>query len=166
MLRLRALVHHFRRNMATIHNSNTACCSIPPVQSSYQPKGTFKSFAGFEKVYVTGPEGTSRALIAVFDIFGFWPQTQQGADILADTLKVKVYMPDFFQPSSPFSLNDYPPNTDEQKAKYQAFFGGPAKIDKAVENVKNVGKVLKAEGSTVGVYGYCWGVYFPSPCEG
>jgi Dienelactone hydrolase family len=159
MLRLRALLHYFNRNMTTVHNSNTACCSIPPVQSSYQPKGSFKSYAGFEKVYVTGPEDTGRALIAVFDIFGFWPQTQQGADILASTLGAKIVMPDFFQPDPPFSQDDYPPNTDEKMGRLQAFFGGPAKIDRAVGNVKKVGAALKAEGKKVGVYGYCWGMW-------
>lgn len=32
----------------------------------------------------------------VFDIFGFWPQTIQGADIISSQLGVKVVMPDFF----------------------------------------------------------------------
>lgn len=167
MLRLRALFHHLSRNMATtIHNSNTACCSIPPVQSSYQSKGTFKSFADFEKVYVTGPEGTGRALIAIFDIFGFWPQTLQGADILAHTLKAKVVMPDFFYPHPPCSLEEFPPDTDEKKKRVQAFFAGPANISKTVENVKKVGEALKTEGNAVSVYGYCWGVYCSSSCKG
>jgi len=144
--------------MATIHNSNTACCSIPPVQSSYQPAGTTKAYAGFKKAYVTGPEDTGRALIGVYDIFGFYPQTQQGADILAKTLDAKVVLPDFFEPDAPFSASDYPPDTDEKKAKLQAFFGGPAKIDKAVANVKKVGETLKGDGAkNVVVYGYCWG---------
>lgn len=36
--------------MSTVHNTNTACCSIPPVKSDYTPKGSFKSYAGFNKV--------------------------------------------------------------------------------------------------------------------
>lgn len=44
-------------------------------------------------------------------------------------------------------------------ARFQAFFAGPAKIDRAVGNVKNVGAALKADGYKVGVYGFCWGVY-------
>lgn len=28
----------------------------------------------------------------------FFPQTQQGADLIASTLKTTVYMPDFFEP--------------------------------------------------------------------
>jgi len=142
----------------TILNSNTACCTIPPVHSTYEPKGTTKAYAGFQKAYVTGPDGTGRALIGIYDIFGFFPQTQQGADILAHTLDAKVVLPDFFEPNAPFAASDYPPDTDEKKARLQAFFGGPAEIKKAVGNVKKVGKFLKDEGYTkVGVYGYCWG---------
>ena len=34
----------------TVHNTNVACCTIPPVKSDYQPKGSYKSYAGFSKV--------------------------------------------------------------------------------------------------------------------
>ncbi len=36
--------------MSTVHNTNQACCSIPPVKSDYAPKGFYKSYAGFSKV--------------------------------------------------------------------------------------------------------------------
>lgn len=44
--RVRTLVHHLNKSkMATashmIHNSNAACCSIPPVESEYTPQGRF-----------------------------------------------------------------------------------------------------------------------------
>lgn len=56
--RLRAITHHLapssslaRAGMSTvIHNDNAACCSIPPVKSDYTPKGSYKSYAGFDKV--------------------------------------------------------------------------------------------------------------------
>ncbi|KAF8575506.1 alpha/beta-hydrolase [Ramaria rubella] len=144
--------------MTTIHNSNTACCSIPPVQSSYQPVGTIKPYVGFQRAYVTGPEDTGRALIGVFDIFGFWPQTLQAADILAKTLNATVVLPDLFEPDEPFPQEDYPPNTPERHAKLQAFFGAAGRIDKAVENVKKVAGILRGNGFTkIGTYGYCWG---------
>ena len=54
--RLRALAHHLNHaKMSTatpIHNTNVACCTIPPVKSDYQPKGTFKSYGGFKKVHI------------------------------------------------------------------------------------------------------------------
>lgn len=54
----------------TVHNTNEACCSIPPVHSEYKPKGTFKSYAGFERVYVTGPAKSDNAIVNIFDVFG------------------------------------------------------------------------------------------------
>lgn len=56
--------------MATAHDSNSACCSIPAVQAKYSAKGTYKSLGGIDKVYVTGPEGSGKALVGVYDIFG------------------------------------------------------------------------------------------------
>lgn len=91
--RLRALAHHFyptlrAADMSTVHNTNVACCTIPPVHSDYTPKGKYKPYAGFNKVrstldqhstrglmhaqvYVTGPETPGKvAIICVYDIFG------------------------------------------------------------------------------------------------
>lgn len=96
--RLRALAHHLypslrASNMSTVHNTNVACCTIPPVHSDYTPKGNYKPYAGFNKVrstleqyttrkpdtgavqhaqvYVTGPETPGKvAIICVYDIFG------------------------------------------------------------------------------------------------
>lgn len=48
--RIRALTSHLSRTMATVHNSNSACCSIPPVASEYTPAGTYKSLGGIDKV--------------------------------------------------------------------------------------------------------------------
>ena len=53
-----------------IHNTNKACCSIPPVQAQYTPLGSFKSLGDFDKVYVTGPESSDNAIVCVYDIFG------------------------------------------------------------------------------------------------
>jgi hypothetical protein len=53
LTRLRAVVRHLHWNasMSSVtHNTNEACCTIPPVQSNYTPKGAYKSYAGFHKV--------------------------------------------------------------------------------------------------------------------
>lgn len=55
----------------TIHNTNTACCTIPPVQSDYTPKGSFKPYGIFKKVYVTGPENGENKIVCIYDIFGY-----------------------------------------------------------------------------------------------
>ena len=95
------------------------------------------------------------------DRFSFKPQTQQGADILAEKLNAQVLMPDFFEPAEPWPVDKFPPRTDEEKGKLQAFFGGPAKPQDAVSKLINVGKELKAEGAKwVGTFGFCWGTHY------
>ncbi|KAF5384702.1 hypothetical protein D9757_006260 [Collybiopsis confluens] len=144
--------------MAThVHNTNEACCTIPPVQSNYTPNGSFKSVGSFNKVYVTGPATSTSAIVCVYDIFGFFPQTQQGADIIASALKSSVFMPDFFEPDPPFPEKDFPPTTDEGKKALQNFFGTTANPPKNVKNLITFGQHLKREGfKNVGVYGFCW----------
>ncbi|GLB36509.1 putative dienelactone hydrolase family protein [Lyophyllum shimeji] len=143
---------------SNVHNTNEACCSIPPVQSDYAPKGTIKQYGSFNKVYITGPEKSETKIVCVFDIFGFFPQTQQGADIVAGALNATVYMPDFFEPDAPFPAEKFPPKTDKDKADLQAFFGGPASPPKAIEKLTTFGRFLKTDGAkTLGAYGFCWG---------
>lgn len=43
------------------------------------------------KTYRTGPEHAKDAILVVYDIFGFFPQTIQGADILAHADKEHQY---------------------------------------------------------------------------
>lgn len=69
-------------------------------------------------------------------------------------------MPDFFEPDGAYPAEDYPPTSDEQKAKFQKFFGGTANQDVAITKLKAFGEVLKTEGAKkLGVYGVCWGAY-------
>ncbi|KAF8078238.1 hypothetical protein FPV67DRAFT_1405312 [Lyophyllum atratum] len=142
----------------TTHNTNKACCTIPPVQSDYTPKGTFKPYGNFQRVYVTGPESSENKIVCVYDIFGYFPQTQQGADIVASALKATVYMPDFFEPDPPFPPEKFPPQTEKDKADIQAFFGSTASPPKAIEKLTSFGHTLKANGAKkIGAYGFCWG---------
>ncbi|KAJ7102314.1 hypothetical protein B0H15DRAFT_814111 [Mycena belliarum] len=142
---------------STVHNTNTACCSIPPVQSEYTAKGTFKSVGDFKKVYVTGTPGDT-AIVCVYDIFGYFPQTLQGADIIASALKTVVYMPDFFEPDQPFPNENFPPTTDEGKKALQDFFGGTANPPAAIKKLTAFGQNLKSSGAKkIGAYGFCWG---------
>lgn len=86
------------------------------------------------------------------------PQTQQGADILAEELKAQVLMPDFFEGDEPWSLDKFPPSTDEDKKKFQEWFGGFANPANHIPKLIKVGQALKDEGAEfVVAYGYCWG---------
>jgi dienelactone hydrolase len=46
---------------------------------------------------VTGSVSAKKAILVIYDIFGFFPQTIQGADILAASEEYQVFMPDFFE---------------------------------------------------------------------
>ncbi|KAM6498371.1 Alpha/Beta hydrolase fold [Amanita muscaria] len=139
-------------------STSVACCTIPPVHSKYTPKGVFKPYGQFNRVYLTGPDTSENAIVCVYDIFGYFPQTQQGADILASTLKTTVFMPDVFGPNKPFPIEKFPPKTPEQKAELQAFFATTANPSKAIDKIIAFGNDLKAKGrKKIGLYGFCWG---------
>jgi hypothetical protein len=49
---------------------------------------------------VTGAETAEKALLVIYDVFGFFQQTLQGADILSKSdqeQEYQVFMPDFFE---------------------------------------------------------------------
>jgi len=89
--------------------TRAACCKLPPVEAEYSPKGSYEKINGY-KTYVTGPEDSDKAIVAIYDIFGFSPQILQGvssllimdqqlisgADLLSST-GARVYMPDFLK---------------------------------------------------------------------
>lgn len=96
----------------------------------------------------------------MYDIFGFFPQTLQGADILAhtDDQKYQVFMPDFFE-GKPADISWYPPDTDEKGAKLGEFFKTAAAPPKTLPRVP---KIVKELGEKRGiekwaVIGFCWG---------
>ena len=75
--------------------------TLPPVTThNYHPRGKWQQLAGVD-VYVVGPspEDTppTRAVMAVYDVFGVMPQTMQGCDRVAREVGGWVFMPDFFE---------------------------------------------------------------------
>lgn len=83
-----------------------ACCTVPAVvDHEYKEKGEYVTIAG-TKTYATGPSDATKGIILIYDIFGYFPQTLQGADILANgdsQQKYRVYVPDYFdgKPAGP-----------------------------------------------------------------
>lgn len=70
------------------------------------PDGTFGWSVSWEltldlgEIDVTGPSDATRAIVVIYDIFGYFEQTVQGADILAHSdseHKYKVLIPDWFK---------------------------------------------------------------------
>ncbi|PYH43675.1 dienelactone hydrolase family protein [Aspergillus saccharolyticus JOP 1030-1] len=143
---------------------NKACCSIPPVVAKgYQPKGEYKTLGGL-KTYVTGPESASKAILVIYDIFGFFPQTLQGADILAHSSnqKYRVFIPDFFE-GDPADITWFPPQTDEHKQKLGHFFqtkAAPPNTLPKIPGVVSAANTLAPGGAQFeswSILGYCWG---------
>lgn len=97
------------------------------------------------------------------DIFGFFDQTIQGADLLAtaDGQKYRVFIPDFFE-GSPADISWYPPTTDEHKAKLGEFFSNQAAPPKTLSKIPDVvadGNKLAPGGAfqSWSILGFCWG---------
>ncbi|KND89872.1 putative AIM2 family protein C30D10.14 [Tolypocladium ophioglossoides CBS 100239] len=147
--------------MPASHGHSAACCNIPPIVSKgYKPKGSYEEFGGY-KTYVTGPADATKAIVLIFDIFGYFDQTVQGADILAygdDTQKYRVFIPDWFK-GKPCPIEWYPPDTEEKHKKLGHFFSTfpPAKIAGYVPGYVKALEEKNPSLSKFGIMGMCWG---------
>ena len=107
--------------MSTTHSSK-ACCKIPPVQiKGYSAKGKYLEWDGHQ-IYVTGDESATKAIFYIYDIFGYTPQTLQGADIIAKAGNYLVIMPDFFR-GKPAQASWYASDSPENAKKKADFMG-------------------------------------------
>ena len=147
--------------MPATQGHSQACCNVPPVVAKgYHPKGSYEEIGGL-KTYVTGPADATKALVVIFDIFGYFDQTLQGADILAysdDHQKYKVFIPDWFN-GQPCPIEIYPPDNDDKKEQLGAFFGKypPPKVAGQVPDYVKALKEKNSSVSELGILGYCWG---------
>ncbi|KAF6835917.1 dienelactone hydrolase [Colletotrichum plurivorum] len=146
--------------MPAQHGHNEACCNIPPVISKgYEAKGAYEEIGGF-KTYVTGPADAKKAIVVIYDIFGFFPQTLQGADILAtsDAQKYRVFIPDWFA-GEPCPIEWFPPNTEEKQKNVGGFFQKfpPPKVAGQVPDYVKAVQDKYSSLESFGILGYCWG---------
>ena len=147
----------------------------PVVEDGYEAKGNYIDIDGHRTCMTsqtlivsvansvqdrTGKEDSTTAVLIVSDIFGFFPQSLQGADILAygDQEKhYQVFIPDYFN-GNPADISWFPPDNDEKKEKLDGFFEKfpppetAQKIPKLVDAIKS-----KYGVKTLGILGYCWG---------
>lgn len=145
-----------------MHGHSAACCSIPPIISKgYEQKGKYETVGGL-KTYVTGPADATKAILYIYDIFGYFPQSIQGADILStsdDHTKYQVFMPDWFE-GSPCDISWYPPDTKEKGEKLGNFFKTTGAPPTTAAKVPSFLKQIEAKYSNIktwGVVGFCWG---------
>jgi dienelactone hydrolase len=160
------------------HGHGAACCSIPPIVSKgYQAKGEYKTIGGLKTCTfpvllrlqsnninpdVTGPANASKALLYIYDIFGYFDQSIQGADILATSDKdnnYQVFIPDFFE-GSPADISWYPPDTDEKGQKLGNFFQTTGAPPASAARIPGLIKAFNDHNPSIkswGVVGFCWG---------
>ncbi|RDW65427.1 hypothetical protein BP5796_10119 [Coleophoma crateriformis] len=144
-----------------------ACCTIPPVVAAveYVPRGEYEEIGGL-KTYVTGSKTAKKALLVIYDIFGFFPQTIQGADILAchgrgtdtnrDGEEYAVFMPDWFE-GSPASLAWYPPDTEEKMKAMGTWYTAKRTPNTVVERIPSLLEEIEKLVGTKEWGIYCWG---------
>jgi dienelactone hydrolase len=104
---------------------------------------------------VTGPSDATKAIFVIYDIFGFYPQTLQGADILStsnDHQKYLVFVPDFFE-GKPADISWYPPDNEDKKKKLGEFFSGVAAPPKNAAKVPDLVKAIGEKYSGIKSWG-------------
>jgi len=147
--------------MSGVTKHSEACCKIPPVvDEGYSPKGKYIDLNGM-KTYVTGPDSADSAILSIYDIFGYFPQTIQGADILAysDTEHpYQVFIPDFFE-GDHAKIEWYPPDTPEKEKAFGEWFQivSPPKHLPKVPGLLEAAEKHNSNIKAWGVIGYCWG---------
>lgn len=109
----------------------------------------------------TGPSTAKAGILIVYDIFGFFDQTVQGADILATSdadIPYQVFMPDFFE-GEPADISWYPPDNKDKEAKLGQFFQTKAPPPKTLPRIPKIVKELSAERGIEkwAILGFCWG---------
>ena len=98
----------------------------------------------------------------IYDIFGFCPQTFQGADILAYSQKdspYRVVVPDFFDGSPADPAWFAPTASSSDQAKIQEFFQTSAAPPKTLSRIPGIlREISQREGiEEWGALGLCWG---------
>ncbi|OJJ54434.1 hypothetical protein ASPSYDRAFT_61054 [Aspergillus sydowii CBS 593.65] len=150
--------------------TNNACCSIQPVVAKgYKAKGEYQTINGL-KTYVTGPTTATKAILMVYDIFGFVDQTIQGADILATSChqKYRVFMPDFFEGGAA-DISWYSPTNEEQEQLLQQFLHTKTTPLPAISKISAMvqGGNMYAIGGRYeswSILGLCWGGKIAALC--
>ncbi|KAI9209883.1 Alpha/Beta hydrolase protein [Polychytrium aggregatum] len=128
---------------------NSECCTLPPCSSDYVAKGS-EIVLGDLPAYITGDKQSTKAIVFVYDIFGYHPNTKQVADLLASR-GFFVIMPDFFR-GEPWNTTPF------EMAELVAFLGKRVPPEVIERDTQTAVEYLKAQGVTsIGSVGLCWG---------
>jgi dienelactone hydrolase len=163
---------------------------LAPVTADYTPKGKYEKIAGINtckmkppslsqvvrgnemkgedrnfltnlcNTDIVGPEDATKGIVDIYDIFGIWPQTVQGADRLAAHTGFLVLIPDLFDGTG-LDINAIPMDTPEKAQKVQDFVsttGNPqANVEKLLVFRKALADRFPAVEGHWGLFGLCWG---------
>ncbi|KAL7933169.1 Alpha/Beta hydrolase protein [Trichoderma chlorosporum] len=139
--------------------ASEACCKVAPVTADYTPKGKYEKIAGIN-TYIVGPENATKGIVDIYDIFGVWPQTIQGADRLSAHTGFLVLVPDFFDGKG-LDINSIPMDTEEKQKTVHQFIGTTgnpqANVEKLLALRKELTDKFPAVESSWGLFGLCWG---------
>lgn len=108
---------------------------------------------------VFGDRSAKRGVVLVYDIFGLYQQTKQGAALLAKELDCLVIIPDFFNGEAA-NLEWVGMDTDEKRNKMMGFFVEKASPEKNLATLISVTNEANSLYTTVekwAVLGLCWG---------
>ncbi|KAL2833814.1 dienelactone hydrolase [Aspergillus cavernicola] len=136
-----------------------ACCSSPAVGDPAIATQQETDFAADMSLCVVGDRSSKRGVVLVYDIFGLYPQTKEGAAILSRELNCLVIIPDFFA-GNPANMDWVGMDTEDKRKNMMAFFQDRA------DPVKNLASLLRVMAQTKSLYpqvkswgivGLCWG---------
>ncbi|KAK5056786.1 hypothetical protein LTR84_012318 [Exophiala bonariae] len=140
---------------------SAACCVTPAaIVGEYAFKGSWIEINGI-KTYVTGPPSARKAIVHVYDLFGYCPQTYQGADILATrgSEPYIVFVPDFIGSDRAAQHDWFLPSAD-QKPLHDLLAIVTSK--QMMEDIHATVAALRSDGDYAhvqrwGGVGFCWG---------
>ena len=116
-LLLKTFHHGDAHDNAVLFDAPCAVQLVGITGLSSTSKGRTETIGGVSS-YVVGNATSPKAIVAIYDIFGFWSSTEQGADILAEATGARVVMPDLFE-GRPLGMDVIPPDTPEKKKEMQ-----------------------------------------------
>ncbi|KGO40374.1 Dienelactone hydrolase [Penicillium expansum] len=139
--------------------ASQACCNTPPKgEPAVVSEDQIDQAAGVN-LYVFGDRKAKRGVVLVYDIFGLYPQTKQGAALLAKELDCLVIIPDFFNGEAA-NIEWVGMDTAEKRDNMMGFFANKASPEKNLATLYSVTNETKSLYATVekwAVLGLCWG---------
>ncbi|KAI8975486.1 Alpha/Beta hydrolase protein [Mycotypha africana] len=140
-----------KRKITRMASYSKACCELPPVVSDYEKTGEMEKYDGLD-IYTVGPKDAKKAVLVIYDIFGYHPNAYQFCDILAKSCKWRVIMPDLLH-------GDYATMELLGKGKeLMAWLDRVGTLEVVTPDIQRSEKYLKEAGvDACTLVGFCWG---------